>query len=63
MNAAIDTDGAIASLMDEIGRAALAAASVLSQAGTAAKNLAIMTAASAVRSQAPAILAANRLDV
>ena len=63
MNAALDTDGEIASLMDGIGRAALEAAQVLAQASTAAKNLALTEAAAAVRQQAASILTANQLDL
>ena len=63
MNAALDKDSEIASLMDDIGRAALEAAQVLAQASTAAKNLALTEAAAAVRQQAASILTANQLDL
>jgi glutamate-5-semialdehyde dehydrogenase len=53
----------IAPLMDSMGRAAVAAARVLAQASTAAKNAALSAAATAIRKEREVILAANRVDV
>ncbi len=50
-------------LMAGIGHAARASAKVLAAASTDAKNKALRAAASAIRAQAAAILAANREDV
>ena len=56
-------DAAIAALMEELGRAAVAAAAVLAQTPTARKNAALAAAAAAVRRQCAAILAANERDL
>jgi glutamate-5-semialdehyde dehydrogenase len=56
-------DAAIAALMEELGRAAVAAAAVLAQVPTARKNAALAAAAAAVRRQCAAILAANERDL
>ena len=53
----------IPSLMKAIGEAARAASSVLAQAPTASKNLALTEAAKAMRSSRAAILEANAQDV
>jgi len=53
----------IGAVMDGIGRQALAAARVLAQVGSAAKNAALLAAAGAVRDRAAAILAANDADM
>ena len=50
-------------LMQDIGRAAVAAAERLALADSGAKNLALTAAAAAIRAQAAAILAANADDV
>jgi glutamate-5-semialdehyde dehydrogenase len=50
-------------LMQGIGRAALGAAQILATASTAAKNQALIAAASALRAQADVILAANAEDM
>ncbi|MCC7167211.1 MAG: glutamate-5-semialdehyde dehydrogenase [Rhodospirillales bacterium] len=50
-------------LMTELGRRAKAAAALLAQAPSAAKNQALKAQARAIRDQAPAILAANRRDM
>jgi glutamate-5-semialdehyde dehydrogenase len=63
MNAATHSSSEIAVLMDGIGRAAVDAARALSQATTAQKNAALTAAAAHIRSQAPAILAANKIDL
>jgi glutamate-5-semialdehyde dehydrogenase len=63
MNGAANTGAAIAALMDSMGRAAVSAARVLAQASTAAKNAALAAAATAIRKERDAILAANRVDV
>jgi glutamate-5-semialdehyde dehydrogenase len=49
--------------MEELGRAAVAAATVLAHAGTAQKNAALTAAAAAVRARRTAILGANEHDV
>jgi glutamate-5-semialdehyde dehydrogenase len=49
--------------MDGIGRAAVDAARALSQATTAQKNAALSAAATHIRGQSPAILAANKIDL
>jgi glutamate-5-semialdehyde dehydrogenase len=56
-------DAAIAALMEELGRAAVAAAAVLAQTPTARKDAALAAAAAAVRRQCAAILAANERDL
>ncbi len=53
----------IASLMDEMGKAARLAAADLAFADPAAKEAALMVAAGAMRAEAGAILAANALDL
>ena len=53
----------LAETMLGLGRQARAAAQVLKQASTAAKNAALRAAAAAMRAQTPAILAANARDV
>jgi len=53
----------VADLMQGIGRAARAAARVLALASAAQKNLALRAAAAALRTQEPAILAANAADM
>ena len=53
----------LAETMLGLGRNARAAAAVLKQASTAAKNAALQGAAAALRAQTPAILAANARDV
>ncbi|HVF17211.1 MAG TPA: hypothetical protein VNA21_09875 [Steroidobacteraceae bacterium] len=63
MNAATHFSSEIASLMDGIGRAAVDAARALSQATTAQKNNALTAAAAQLRTQAPTILAANKIDL
>ncbi|HUN72460.1 MAG TPA: glutamate-5-semialdehyde dehydrogenase [Steroidobacteraceae bacterium] len=50
-------------LMERLGRNAVAAAAVLAQAGTAAKNDALAAAAAAIRAGAPGILEANARDM
>jgi glutamate-5-semialdehyde dehydrogenase len=56
-------DAAIAALMEELGRAAVAAAAVLAQVPRARKDAALAAAAAAVRRQCAAILAANERDL
>ena len=53
----------LAETMLGLGRQARAAAAVLKQASTAAKNAALRAAAAALRAQTPAILTANARDV
>ncbi|MGH8299274.1 MAG: glutamate-5-semialdehyde dehydrogenase [Steroidobacteraceae bacterium] len=53
----------IGELMEDLGRNAVAAASVLALAGTAAKNAALAAAAGAVRAGAGRILQANERDM
>ena len=53
----------VGSLMEQMGRAALAASDVLAQASTQQKNDALTAAAKAVRSSAKDILAANAKDM
>jgi len=53
----------IAQVMEELGRAAVAAAAVLAHAPTAQKNAALTTAAAAVRARRADILDANERDV
>jgi glutamate-5-semialdehyde dehydrogenase len=59
----IEGTGEIAVLMDEIGRAARAAARILALASTAQKDRALAAMAEAVRGQSARILAANAEDV
>ncbi len=61
MNALIQTDAT--ELMNELGRAARAAAQQLSIASPEQKNRALLAAARAIRANAPAILAANAEDM
>ncbi len=63
MNAAINAGADIVSLMDTLGRAAVGAARELAQATTLAKNAALLSAAAAIRMQAPTITSANRIDM
>jgi glutamate-5-semialdehyde dehydrogenase len=53
----------VRTVMQELGRAAVAAAERLALADTAAKNQALTAAAAAIRAQADAILAANADDM
>jgi glutamate-5-semialdehyde dehydrogenase len=53
----------VSALMEQMGRAALEAASVLAQATTAQKNAALVAAAKAVRASAADILSANARDM
>jgi len=53
----------IGELMEGLGKAAVAASSVLALAGTAAKNMALSVAAAAVRERVAEILAANERDM
>jgi glutamate-5-semialdehyde dehydrogenase len=53
----------VGSIMEPIGRAAVAAATQLAQASTANKNRALQSAVAALRSNATQILAANELDM
>src|SRR5262249_11679036 len=55
--------GDVPAIMDRIGRAALEAAVVLSQATTQQKNAALAAAAAAVRANAADILKANAQDM
>ncbi|MEL3889551.1 glutamate-5-semialdehyde dehydrogenase [Ferrovibrio sp. MS7] len=61
MNALIQTDAT--ELMNDLGRAARAAAQQLSIASAEQKNRALLAAAKAIRATAPAILAANAEDM
>jgi len=61
MNALIQTDAT--ELMNDLGRAARAAAQQLSIASAEQKNRALLAAAKAIRATAPAILAANVEDM
>lgn len=63
MNAATGSLNEIGTVMEPIGRAAVAAARALANADTAARNTALNAAADAVRVRSAAILAANRLDL
>jgi len=63
MNAATHSLAEIGALMDALGRDAVQAARALSQASTAQKNAALAAAAVHIRTQAAAILAANKIDV
>ncbi|HWK75220.1 MAG TPA: glutamate-5-semialdehyde dehydrogenase [Povalibacter sp.] len=62
MNAAVTPD-VIASIMEPIGRAAVAAAQSLANAGKDSRNDALVAAASAIRTRANVILAANAIDL
>jgi glutamate-5-semialdehyde dehydrogenase len=53
----------VGAVMEQLGRAALEASSVLSQASTQQKNAALVAAAKAIRSSAADILAANAKDM
>src|SRR3954469_14526186 len=53
----------VGALMEQIGRAALDASSVLAQASTQQKNAALVAAAKAIRSGVIDILAANAKDM
>lgn len=55
--------GDVGALMEQIGRAALEASSVLAQASTQQKNAALVAAAKAIRSGGAEILAANAKDM
>lgn len=55
--------GDLGALMERLGRNAVAAAAVLAQAGTAAKNEALSAAAGAIRAGAARILDANTRDM
>jgi glutamate-5-semialdehyde dehydrogenase len=55
--------GDLGELMERLGRHAVAAASALAQAGTAAKNAALSAAAAAIRAGAARILEANTRDM
>ena len=59
MSAVVD----VHALMQELGRAAVAAAPALALADTATKNRALTAAAAALRARAAAILAANEQDM
>jgi glutamate-5-semialdehyde dehydrogenase len=61
MNAHLDSK--IGELMEGLGKAAVQAASVLALANTARKNIALSTAAAAVRARRGEILAANERDM
>jgi glutamate-5-semialdehyde dehydrogenase len=63
MNAASSASADIPSLMQALGQAAVQAARVLAQATTLSKNTALLSAAAAIRLQAPTIKSANRLDM
>jgi glutamate-5-semialdehyde dehydrogenase len=56
-------DSKIGELMEGLGKAAVQAASVLALANTARKNIALSTAAAAVRARRGEILAANERDM
>jgi len=53
----------VQTMMTTLGRNARAAARLLARASTASKNAALLAAAAALRAQAPAIKAANEIDV
>ena len=65
MNAAIDqpANAEIAAIMDPLGRAALAAAAVLANAGTQIKDRALAGMAFALRAHKAELLAANARDM
>jgi len=56
-------DGNLAAQMEALGQRARAAADLLANAPTAAKNQALLAAAAAIRADAAKILAANRRDL
>jgi glutamate-5-semialdehyde dehydrogenase len=56
-------DANIAGLMEQIGKAAVGAASALALAGTQTKNAALAAAAAAIRGQTEEILTANERDM
>jgi glutamate-5-semialdehyde dehydrogenase len=59
----VSSDAEVGALMEQMGRAALDASSVLSLASTQQKNHALVAAAKAVRASAAVILAANVKDM
>jgi glutamate-5-semialdehyde dehydrogenase len=65
VNAAVDqsSNADIAVVMDTLGRAAVAAASVLALASTSTKNLALAKIAALLRERKPELLAANARDM
>ncbi|HEV2677180.1 MAG TPA: glutamate-5-semialdehyde dehydrogenase [Aliidongia sp.] len=63
VNLAGVADDSLAMAMEALGQRARAAAGILANASTDAKNRALRAAASAIRADAPAILAANRRDL
>jgi glutamate-5-semialdehyde dehydrogenase len=63
VNAAIDNAQDLASLMQGLGRGAVAAAETLALAGTATKNRALAAAAGALRARGTELLAANARDM
>jgi glutamate-5-semialdehyde dehydrogenase len=63
MNAVTNASSEIASLMDSLGSAAVAAARSLAQASATTKNAALTAAAAEIRAQSAAILAANQFDM
>jgi glutamate-5-semialdehyde dehydrogenase len=65
MNAAVDqpVPADLAAVMDRLGQEAAAAATVLAQASTAAKNLALAKIAGALRARRAELLAANGRDM
>jgi glutamate-5-semialdehyde dehydrogenase len=63
MNAVTPVLDEIASVMDSLGRAAVAAAQTLALADTATKNAALSAAATELRQRSAALLAANRIDM
>jgi glutamate-5-semialdehyde dehydrogenase len=65
VNAAVDSSASrdVATLMQELGRDAVAAAAALALASTAAKNRALAAAAAALRARVPELLAANARDM
>lgn len=63
MNAASTSNSEIGSVMEPIGRAAVAAAQALAHSSTEARNAALKAAAAAIRQRSTAILAANRIDL
>jgi glutamate-5-semialdehyde dehydrogenase len=63
VNAHVNTAQEIATIMDQLGREAAAAAGVLALAGTDVKNLALARIAAALRANARKLLAANAKDM
>ncbi len=59
---ALDTAG-VGALMEDLGKAAVAAASVLALAPTAQKNAALAAGAAAIRARLAGILTANDADM